>query len=333
MFQNPSLRIAVTEECNLACQYCPKHGDNYFLKNPKLLDLKSFRKILSIAYKTGIKSFTLTGGEPLLKPELTFPLATFINSFKDINYLKINTNGILIKKYIKDIEESNFSEIKVDLNTLKKETFKYITQREDKTQEVLEGIKLLKSLKIPIRIQIVVGEFNVNEISKLLDFCERERLDVKIFDLTYYENSKASEPNFWQKNYIPLESFLKNDYLNWKTQNAIGGFGHSMKTFKTKTGSKILIRDSNISAHYASFCQTCSFYPCQDGVCNITLSIDGRLKICRNDGYDISLFKKAGVLKSEKEIEKNFRDILNLFNKSKTKNRGLGEINLPKNHL
>lgn len=330
MFQNPSLRIAVTEKCNLACQYCPKHGDSYSLKNPKLLDLKSFQKITKIAYEEGIKSFTITGGEPLTKPEITFPLTKHINNFKDINYLKLNTNGVLIKRYAKEIQNANFSEIKVDLNTLKAETFKYITLKEDKKKEVLEGIEILKNFKIPIRIQIVLGKFNIKEIDKLLNFCRKEKLSVKIFDLTYYENSKALDKDFWQKNYIPLEKVLKNDYQKWETKKALGGFGHSMKILQTQEGSKILIRDSNISSHYVAFCDTCPFYPCQDGVCNITLSVDGRLKICRNDGYDISLFDKNGKLKNNEGIKKKFRDIINLFHRSKKKGRGLDEIQLPK---
>jgi len=330
MFQNPSLRIAVTEKCNLACQYCPKHGDSYSLKNPKLLDLKSFQEITKIAYGEGIKSFTITGGEPLTKPDITFPLTKHINNFKDINYLKLNTNGVLIKKYAKEIQNANFSEIKVNLNTLNAETFKYITLKEDKTENVLEGIQILKDFKIPIRIQIVIGKFNIKEIVKLLGFCKKDNLDVKIFDLTYYENSKGLDEDFWQKNYIPLEKVLKNDYQKWETKKAFGGFGHSMKTFKTQEGTKILIRDSNISSHYVPFCSTCPFYPCQDGICNIILSVDGRLKICRNDGYDISLFNRNGKLKNKEEVKKSFKDILNLFHKSKEKSRGLDEIHLPK---
>lgn len=316
MYKIPSLRICVTGDCNLACQYCPLHGDNYVLRSNDITKEK-YLQIIDKLHNKGIQAFSITGGEPLLNYDLTFSIAKHIKKYPDLNYLKLNTNGILIKKYLDEIVNTGFSEVKVSLDTLNPKTFEYITQRDSNFIELItSGISGLVENDIKVRLQTVCGKYNIGELKEIIKFCEEEKIDIKIFDLTYYKESKAKDKNFWKKNYIsPVEILgqLQDNYEEISMRQAVGEYGHPMKIFKTEGGTKILFRDSSISSYYCDGCKNCENYPCQDGLCNLTLTTDGRLKVCRNDGIncgvsDLEIDRVLGMFKSSEKLFRNESD-------------------------
>lgn len=316
----PSLRIAVTEKCNMACAYCPKHGDSYFLKSKNVLNVNQFCEIVKIAHRVGIRHFSITGGEPLVVPELTFPIAKTISGFNDLGYSRLNTNGVLIKNYSNEIIHSEFSKVKVSLDSLRS---KYFT-------EINDGIKILKVNNIPTRINMVVGQNNKNEIYEMIDFCNKNELELKFFDITRYCDTNSSDPDFWKDDYfslLPLYNELKERYGSPEIVFAVGNYGNPMPVFKPNSSSPIRLRISEQKAYYIKDCIKCKDYMCQDGFCNITLSTDGVLKPCRPEGLDFNtnLFED-GKLKSDSEIEKVFKHLLSIFKSSEIKNRKLNEV-------
>lgn len=82
MLNLPSLRISVTGNCNLACQYCPIHGDSYILKQSDL-SKEELIKIIDQLHKKGINAFSITGGEPLISPDITFSISKHIRSYPE----------------------------------------------------------------------------------------------------------------------------------------------------------------------------------------------------------------------------------------------------------
>lgn len=314
------MRIAVTEKCNLNCEYCPEHGDSYLLKSKNLLQLDQFIKIVQIAYRVGIRHFSITGGEPLVVPDLTFPIAKIISQFNGLRYLRLNTNGVLINKYIDEISKSGFAKVKISLDSLKSQHF----------AEIERGIKYLREENIPIRINMVVGQYNKNEIWEMINFCENYGLELKLFDITYYRDSNSANPDFWRDNYfslLPLLSELQKKYGEPEIVFTIGNYGNPMSVFKPASDSPIRLRISEQSAHYVKDCVKCKDYMCQDGFCNITLSTDGILKPCRPEGLNFNTqLTDNNVLKPETEIEKIFKHVLKLFTCSKVRNRNLNEI-------
>ena len=319
MYRIPSLRICITGECNLACQYCPIHGDNYLLKNSNITKEK-YLQIIDKLHNRGVQAFSITGGEPLLNPDLTFSIIKHIQRYPDLNYVKLNTNGILVNKYLDEIVNLGFSEIKISLDTLNPKTFKYVSQKDHKFIDLIKlGIRSLVKNNIKVRLQTVCGKYNIDELKDIIRFCEEEKIDIKIFDLTYYKESKAKDKDFWKENYIsPVEilKMLQKNYEEISMREAVGEYGHPMKIFKTKKGTNILFRDSSISSYYCDECKNCENYPCQDGLCNLTLTTDGRLKICRNDGINYGV--------SDLEIDR----VLDMFKSSKKLFRGESDFNI-----
>jgi len=327
----PSLRIAVTKDCNFKCHYCPPHGDSYKCNNKGILRKNDYLKIIDIAHLLGFKFFSITGGEPLIVPEITFALTKRINKYKNLGYLRLNTNGLLLKKYAQQLQTANFDKIKISLDTLNPKKHLQITNQSQSIKFILEGIEEMRKRKISLRIHTVVGKYNQNEIEEIITFCKNKGLDLKLFDLTYYKDIKSSNFSFWKENYVSLRDItkkLEKRYNKPKIINAIGGYGHNMKVFTTEMGTKIIIRNTEESAHYINECKKCPDYMCQDGFCNIVLSADGNLKFCRPKGLDfgLNLLNSKGKLIRDKEIRIKLQNAIILFKKAKKKTRTFNEM-------
>ena len=77
------LRVSVTDKCNLRCIYCMDEKDNSFLKNDEKLTDDEIYRIVKESSKLGIKKVRITGGEPLVRPDLV-NLVSKINSIPGI---------------------------------------------------------------------------------------------------------------------------------------------------------------------------------------------------------------------------------------------------------
>ena len=68
------LRISVTDRCNFRCPYCmpaEAFGPNYaFLRDPQIMSLAELRRILGQFVRLGVEKVRITGGEPLLRPDI-----------------------------------------------------------------------------------------------------------------------------------------------------------------------------------------------------------------------------------------------------------------------
>lgn len=329
----PALRVAVTNKCNMNCLYCPKDGDSYLLEGATLT-LPQFQKIISLANQIGFNSFSLTGGEPLVVPDITFPLAQSISQFKNLKYLKLNTNGTFLEKSIDGIVKSGFNEIKVSLDILTPNSTNTLSHYQSNVESIIHGIQKTLKYHIPVRLQAVITKQNIHELDKIIGFCTKLSINLKLFDLTYYQDSLSLNQIYWQKNYISLSQInqiLSKKFGDPEIVHAVGGFGHPNKVFTTPQNTKIMLRDTEVSAFYCQECQKCQNYMCQDGLCTLTLAADGRLKLCRPKGIDLglNLVNPNGTLKSDEEILAIFNKALHLFTTATETKRSFSELNLP----
>ena len=65
-----SLRISVTDACNIRCRYCMPETVKGFLPQHRLLPYESIVRIVSVLTRAGVRKVRLTGGEPLMRPHL-----------------------------------------------------------------------------------------------------------------------------------------------------------------------------------------------------------------------------------------------------------------------
>ena len=277
----PSLNYNIEPNCNMKCTYCPKYYENY-QEVQGSLDNNIIKNIFFAAFKEGISTFRLSGGEPLLNVEKVIQLSNSVKKyegFKNLNF-RLNTNGYLLKENAEKLHNAGINVIKVSLDTLDHNKFCKITGIYG-LNKVLDGIDTSMNLGIHVELNMVYFRENMKDFWRILDYCVKKRISVlKILDLVNYEDS-----NFWESNYInptQLIRELHNKYGHAETQKLHGGRGVEMLSFQVSKDTKVLIKDSCRGSTYSKvFCDNCPYFPCQEGFYTLTINTDGKLKPCR----------------------------------------------------
>lgn len=308
----PSLGICVNNQCNLSCVYCPPNGEDIFMCN-EVCNIDSIISLIKVVRNKNFQVVRLTGGEPLLTPQRSEKILkeSVLLKFGKIIF---NTNGVnLIKELNWLAKYKNDFECKVSLDTLSRKTYIELTGS-DSINKVLNGLTKAKELGLNITINIVVTKLNIDEIFNVLDYCEINEFNVKIFDM--FNFTKVFEKR-WEEYYFPVDSLtdkLDKKYNRIGKERLPGDRGLSMAFFKFNNGKKILLvnhhgkkRGSRV---FSSVCKKCPNYPCASGRFQLPLRSDGLLSTCRlrpDLGCNISG-------KDEFEINQIVDNLLNEFN-------------------
>ena len=179
-----SLRITLTNRCNVNCIYC-HHDGMRSSKNEMTPD--EIYKICQIAKRIGVRKIRLSGGEPLIRKDIVEIISKIsIIGFNDIS---ITTNGILLEKYAKDLKEAGLDRVNVSLDTLNPETYEFITKK-DYLEAAKKGI--LKSVEVglyPVKINMVImRDINEHEIKDMFNFCKDNNMVLQLIELIESEN-------------------------------------------------------------------------------------------------------------------------------------------------
>jgi len=176
-----SLRVSVTDRCNLRCQYCMPEADYTWLPRNDLLTFEEISRLVDVFAPLGIDRVRLTGGEPLLRrnlPELVERLAAK-NSLRD---LALTTNGVLLAAQAPDLATSGLHRITVSLDTLDPVRFKALT-RFDALPAVLRGIEAARAAFGRLKIDTVVMRgVNDDELVPLLEFGRQVGAEVRFIE-------------------------------------------------------------------------------------------------------------------------------------------------------
>ncbi|MGQ9546266.1 MAG: GTP 3',8-cyclase MoaA [Dehalococcoidia bacterium] len=161
------LRVSVTDRCNLRCIYCMPPEGVPRISHSEILSYEEIRNVVQAAAELGIDKIRLTGGEPLVRTELS-RLIHMLSQIKGIKELSLTTNGMLLKKHALELRQAGLSRVNVSLDTLKPDKFRYIT-RLGELKTVLEGIEAAQKAGLePVKINTVVMK-GIND-DEILDF-------------------------------------------------------------------------------------------------------------------------------------------------------------------
>jgi len=186
------LRISVTDRCNLRCIYCmPKEG----IQCSGMNDLLSFEEITGVVragVEFGITKIRLTGGEPLVRRNLT-KLVSMISDIPEIKDLSMTTNGILLEEFARDLKEAGLQRVNISLDTLDYEKFSRITRGGD-LDKVLRGINAAQRVGLtPIKFNMVLNKYTTEEdIHDLREFARS-----KDYHLRFITEMDRERGLFW----------------------------------------------------------------------------------------------------------------------------------------
>jgi cyclic pyranopterin phosphate synthase len=167
-----SMRISVTDRCDLRCFYCIPDEEIEWLPREELLSLEEMARLARIAADCGVRKVRITGGEPLLRRNLD-SLIRSLAAIEGLGSLALTTNATSLAKRAESLYRAGLQRVNISLDSLRPETFFRLARR-DRLDQVLAGIDAAQAAGMrPIRINTVpIRGINDDEI---LDFVELAR--------------------------------------------------------------------------------------------------------------------------------------------------------------
>ena len=287
-----SLRITLTNRCNVNCLYCHHDG---MVKSKDEMTADELYTICKVAKNIGVKKIRLSGGEPLLKKDIVETVEKIASlGFKDIS---MTTNGTLLEKYAKDLKDAGLDRVNVSLDTLNRETFEFITKK-DYLEDAKRGI--LKAVEVglyPVKINMVImKDINQNEIDEMFEFCKENDIVLQLIELIESEN--CDDDKFSADYHYKLDD-IENELADIADDVHERKFMQGRKKYYIDGGEIEVVRPVDNS----TFCANCS---------RLRITPDGKIKPCllRNDNL-VELISHVRNGESEERLEEIFINGIN----------------------
>jgi cyclic pyranopterin phosphate synthase len=188
------IRVSLTDRCNLRCTYCMPHDFAAWMPSDELLTTEELMKVLEIGVSLGIEEVRLTGGEPLLRPDIVDIVAR-INSLPNPAKLSLTTNGIRLAELAQPLKDAGLERVNVSLDTLDAERFKKMTYR-DRFDDVMKGLKAARDAELaPVKINtVLMPGVNDDEAVSLVKWALEEG-----FKLRFIEQMPLDAGGVWDR--------------------------------------------------------------------------------------------------------------------------------------
>lgn len=270
------LRISVTQRCNFRCLYCmPKIPFDYQPKE-NLLSFEELFLFVKAAMDEGIEKIRITGGEPLLRKDLSI-FIKMISDYKSDIDLAITTNGFLLKDFAKDLKNAGLKRLNISLDTLDHKKAKTLAQK-DVLDSVLSGIDEALNLDLKVKLNTVaLKNLNDDELISLLEFAKSKKAQIRFIE--FMENTHA---------YGKLQGLKRDEIIQILSQK------YQIQLIKKDEKAPVSIYKADdyefgiIDPHSHEFCDSCN---------RIRLSAEGLLIPCLY--FDEALSIKEAVRKGD----------------------------------
>lgn len=289
------LRISVTDRCNLRCSYCIPKGFNDFETPDHWLTFDELMRVVRAFVRLGTKRFRLTGGEPLVRKNLT-DLVYRIKKIDEVEDLSITTNGTLLTSHAKSLFEAGLDRLNISLDSLNRKNIEDITGL-DCLEQVMEGLRTAKQLgfhKIKINM-VVLPDKNMAEIERMLEFCIEHGFILCLIEVM--PMGKTGQ-NMTTVSLQPIIQELRKHYDLHSTMKIIGN--GPARYWETSTGNVCLGLITPLSQH---FCATCN---------RVRLSVDGTLYMCLGQDNSFALRPLLRNHCSDKELDQAIQEAIEL---------------------
>ncbi len=189
-----TIRISVTDECNFRCTYCmprEKYASNFnFAPKNELLSFDEIERWVKIAQKMGVNKVKLTGGEPLLRSNISV-LIKKLKNIHGITEVSLITNGHLLVGQLPSLKKSGLDQLTVSLDSLLAKRSTQITGGFGRQSIILDGINKALDLGFsPIKINVVViKNMNDDEIVPMIDYFADKNIILRFIEFMDVGNS------------------------------------------------------------------------------------------------------------------------------------------------
>ncbi len=253
-----SLRISLTNRCNLNCIYCHREGETRDIKNE--MSAGTIASIVRASHVFGVRRVKFSGGEPLMRDDFE----EIIRALPDLRDISATTNGTLLAPRAQSLADSGLCRINISLPSLSPEKYRKVTGGE--ISRVLAGIDAAVDCGlVPVKLNMVLLKgINDAEITKMMDFIRRYEGKVILQLIELMDFRKTGN---YKVNINEVEKFLESKASEIKERAM-----HRRKKYFIDGVEVELVRPIDNS----HFCANCN---------RLRVTSDGRLKPCllRND--------------------------------------------------
>ncbi len=282
-----SLRISVTDRCNMRCRYCMPEADYVWLPRGSILSFEEIDRLAGIFAGLGVDKLRLTGGEPLLRQDLP-ELVALLARHDGITDLALTTNGILLGEQAAALRAAGLRRVTVSLDTLRPERMKEFA-RSNRHADVLAGIAAAQAAGLGrVKLNsVVIRGYNDDELVELIEFARSHGAEMR-----FIEYMDVGGANGWRMEdvvsrreilerlatrYGPVEALPEND-SSWAPA----------ERFRLPDGTVFGV----IASTTDPFCRTCD---------RARLTADGHFLLClyAESGLDLRPALRSGATDGE----------------------------------
>lgn len=200
------MRISLTDRCSLRCTYCMPADFADWIPSAELLTTDELMLVLDIAVDEGIDEVRLTGGEPLLRPDVV-DVVRRINSLPRPPRISVTTNALRLSGLAGSLRDAGLERVNVSLDTLDRERFKKMTHR-DRLDDVLAGLAAARAAGLaPVKVNAVLMRgVNDDEAVPML-----QRALDEGWQLRFIEQMPLDAGGLWNRaNMVTAEEILES---------------------------------------------------------------------------------------------------------------------------
>ena len=264
------LRISLIDRCNFRCPYCMPsekfHHAYQFFDKEQWLSFDEIERLARIFAGLGGTKLRLTGGEPLLRPDLDL-LIRQLSMIPGVEDLALTTNGSMLVQWAQRLKKAGLHRLTVSLDTLDETIFHQMSGEKGSVKDVLEGIRVAESVGFnSIKINAVIQRgVNDHTVLDLVRYFRGTSHSVR-----FIEYMDVGNQNHWDHAQVvpssEIISLIDAEYPMVHVQGTQGGDTADVYHFKDGKGEV-----GFISSVTKAFCGTCN---------RLRLSADGKLYTC-----------------------------------------------------
>lgn len=269
------LRVSITDRCNERCLYCMPEGYKGWERNPDHLTAGEIVRVVRVAASMGFRKFRLTGGEPLVRAELT-EIVRAMAVISGVEHIGISTNGTKLTALAQPLRDAGAGTVNVSLDALDPAVYRRITGGD--LNAVLAGIRAAVAAgfeRVKLNCVLMRG-VNEQELWPLVLFAAEHGLPLRLIELMPVTTTDVlTEKNFMAVGEA-MELLRQKDELipqpDWRL-----GFGPAKYYQLKHTGARVGFIGAMTNLH---FCETCN---------KMRLTADGKVRPCLGDHGEIDL--------------------------------------------
>jgi len=268
------MRISVTDRCNERCLYCLPEQFQAWSPRENILTYEEILAIVGVAVERGFKHFRVTGGEPLLRRDITHFLRELIRT-PGVETVQLSTNGTRLPELAEDLYAAGLRRLNLSLDALDPVRYHEITRGE--IGPVLAGIRKVQALGFPsVKLNtVLIRHKNEAEIWPLIEFAAALQIPIRFIELMPVSLTEM----LTEENFLPVGEVMAMlaDRDKLIPQDEKMGHGPAQYYRLKKTGALVGFIGALTNLH---FCESCN---------KVRLTADGHLRPClgQHGEYDL----------------------------------------------